>query len=91
MYTLCLPKIDYNVSKKQLYEIFNKHNFGVINKIDLITISNSKRAFIHYNNWIHILDVYDARFLNNAFLIFVIFCLKGYYGNYEAIFRCLGH
>ena len=51
MYTLCLPKIDYNVSKKQLYEIFNKHNFGVINKIDLITISNSKRAFIHYKNW----------------------------------------
>ena len=51
MYTLCLPKIDYGVSKKQLYEIFNKHNFGVINKIDLITISNSKRAFIHYKNW----------------------------------------
>ena len=51
MYTLCLPKIDYNVSKKQLYEIFNKYNFGVINKIDLITISNSKRAFIHYKNW----------------------------------------
>ena len=51
MYTLCLPKIDYSVSKKQLYEIFNKYNFGVINKIDLITISNSKRAFIHYNNW----------------------------------------
>ena len=53
MYTLCLPKIDYSVSKKQLYEIFNKYNFGVINKIDLITISNSKRAFIHYNNWNH--------------------------------------
>ena len=51
MYTLCLPKIDYSVSKKQLYEIFNKYNFGVINKIDLITISNSKRAFIHFNNW----------------------------------------
>lgn len=51
MYTLCLPKIDYGVSKKQLYEIFNKYNFGVINKIDLITISRSKRAFIHYVDW----------------------------------------
>ena len=51
MYTLCLPKIDYSVSKKQLFDIFNKHNFGTISKIDLITISQSKRAFIHYIKW----------------------------------------
>uniref|UniRef100_A0A6C0KCX4 RRM domain-containing protein n=1 Tax=viral metagenome TaxID=1070528 RepID=A0A6C0KCX4_9ZZZZ len=51
MYTLCLPKIDNNVSKKLLFDIFNKYNFGIIYKIDLITIKQSKRAFIHYNSW----------------------------------------
>ena len=51
MYTLCLPKIDYSVSKKQLFDIFNQHNFGTISKIDLITISQTKRAFIHYIKW----------------------------------------
>jgi hypothetical protein len=51
MYTLCLPKIDNNVTKSQLYLIFNKYNFGNIYKIDLININRSKRAFIHYNIW----------------------------------------
>tara|TARA_B100000963_G_scaffold335262_1_gene329240 strand:- start:2158 stop:2424 length:267 start_codon:yes stop_codon:yes gene_type:complete len=51
MYTLCLPKIDSNTTRNQLFNVFNQYNFGLINKIDLITISNSKRAFIHYKNW----------------------------------------
>ena len=51
MYTLCLPKIDTNTTRKQLYNIFNKYNFGPIKKIDLITLSQSKRAFIHYQSW----------------------------------------
>jgi hypothetical protein len=51
MYTLCLPKIHNNVSKAQIYTIFNKYKFGNIYKIDLINIKQSKRAFIHYNTW----------------------------------------
>tara|TARA_B100000925_G_scaffold73143_1_gene51247 strand:+ start:1453 stop:1719 length:267 start_codon:yes stop_codon:yes gene_type:complete len=51
MYTLCLPKIDNNTTKKQLYNVFNRYNFGLINKIDLIDVSQSKRAFIHYEVW----------------------------------------
>ena len=51
MYTLCLPKIDNTTTKKFLYDIFNKYNFGIIHKIDLITIKQSKRAFIHYISW----------------------------------------
>ena len=51
MYTLCLPKIDSNTTKKQISNIFNQYNFGFIKKIDLITISQSKRAFIHYEKW----------------------------------------
>ena len=51
MYTLSLPKIERNTTKKQLFEVFNKYNFGYIKKIDLISISQNKRAFIHYENW----------------------------------------
>tara|TARA_B100000925_G_C21665404_1_gene327441 strand:- start:220 stop:486 length:267 start_codon:yes stop_codon:yes gene_type:complete len=51
MYTLCLPKIDSNTTRKQLFNIFNQYNFGLIKKIDLISLSHSKRAFIHYQNW----------------------------------------
>ena len=51
MYTLCLPKIDSATTKKQLFNVFNKYNFGLIIKIDLINISNNKRAFIHYKKW----------------------------------------
>ena len=49
MYTLCLPKIDYNTTKKQLFEIFNKYNFGVIIKNRFNYYFKFKRAFIHYN------------------------------------------
>ena len=48
MYTLCLPKIESNTTKEQILNIFNKYKFGLIIKIDLISISQSKRAFIHY-------------------------------------------
>ena len=51
MYTLCLPKIDSNTKKEDIYNIFHKYKFGLIKQIDLITISHSKRAFIHYENW----------------------------------------
>ena len=51
MYTLCLPKIESNTTKEQILNIFNKYKFGLIIKIDLISISNSKRAFIHYKKW----------------------------------------
>ena len=47
MYTLCLPKIDSNTKKEDIYNIFHKYKFGLIKQIDLITISHSKRAFIH--------------------------------------------
>ena len=29
MYTLCLPKIDNNTTRNQLYDVFNKYNFGL--------------------------------------------------------------
>ena len=51
MYILCLPKIDINTTKKQIFNIFDQYKFGLIKKIDLISISQSKRAFIHYEKW----------------------------------------
>jgi len=51
MYTLCLPKIEKNTTKMQLFNVFDKYKFGYIKKIDLISISQNKRAFIHYQTW----------------------------------------
>ena len=51
MYILCLPKIDINTTKKEIFNIFNQYKFGLIKKIDLISISQSKRAFNHYEKW----------------------------------------
>ena len=51
MYILCLPKIDINTTKNQIFNIFDQYKFGLIKKIDLISISQSKRAFIHYEKW----------------------------------------
>ena len=51
MYTLCLPKIEKSTTKMQLFNVFNKYKFGNIKKIDLISISQNKRAFIHYQTW----------------------------------------
>ena len=51
MYTLCLPKIEKSTTKMQLFNVFNKYKFGNIKKKDLISISQNKRAFIHYQTW----------------------------------------
>ena len=48
---LCIPKVTGNINKSFIYNIFNKYNFGHIEKIDLINKENSKKAFIHFKNW----------------------------------------
>ena len=48
---LCIHKVASNINKSFIYDIFNKHNFGHIEKIDLIHKENSKKAFIHFKKW----------------------------------------
>ena len=48
---LCIPKVTNNINKPFIYKIFNRYNFGHIEKIDLINKEDSKKAFIHFKNW----------------------------------------
>tara|TARA_Y100000389_G_scaffold76181_1_gene72838 strand:- start:1236 stop:1502 length:267 start_codon:yes stop_codon:yes gene_type:complete len=49
--TICIPKMNRNTKKSSIKEIFDLHNFGIINNIDLILLGKNKRAFIHYSSW----------------------------------------
>ena len=48
---ICIPKVDRNINKNFIYDIFERANFGKIKKIDLINTNYTKRAFIHYESW----------------------------------------
>ena len=49
--TICIPKMNRNTNKSSIKEIFNLHNIGTIENIDLILLGKNKRAFIHYSSW----------------------------------------
>jgi|TARA_B110000495_G_C22683351_1_gene403229 predicted phosphatase len=40
-----------NTKKSSIKELFNLHNFGTIENIDLILLGKNKRAFIYYSSW----------------------------------------
>ena len=40
-----------NTKKSSIRQIFDLHNFGTIEKIDLILLGKNKRGFIHYSSW----------------------------------------
>ena len=48
---ICIPKVNKNINKCFINDIFNKVNLGKINRIDLINTNKSKRAFIHFQFW----------------------------------------
>tara|TARA_B110001454_G_scaffold219050_1_gene249524 strand:+ start:2430 stop:2720 length:291 start_codon:yes stop_codon:yes gene_type:complete len=48
---ICIPKVRRTISKKYIFNIFNKFNFGEIQRIDLVKKYDTQRAFIHYNYW----------------------------------------
>ena len=49
--TICIPKMNRNTKKSYIKQIFDSHNFGTIENIDLILLGKNKRAFIHYSSW----------------------------------------
>ena len=49
--TICIPKMNRNTKKSSIKEVFNLHNFGTIENIDLILLGKNKRAFIYYSSW----------------------------------------
>ena len=49
--TICIPKMNRNTKKSHIKQLFDLHNFGTIENIDLILLGKNKRAFIHYSSW----------------------------------------
>jgi hypothetical protein len=49
--SICIPKVDRNITKKFIYDIFNRHLFGKIKQIDMIPNKKHYRVFIHFDYW----------------------------------------
>jgi len=51
--SICIPRLNKNIDKWNIDEIFKKLNIGKIDKIDLLFNSKtqSKKAFIHFKYW----------------------------------------
>lgn len=64
---ICIPRINTNVTKHQLYDIFGRLNWGSVKNVYIVNTSkknNSKNktscVFI-YLNWRNQPDIYDIR------------------------------
>ena len=49
--SICIPKVDRNITKNFIYNIFDRHNFGKIKKIDLVKMNKVNKVFIHFEYW----------------------------------------
>jgi len=56
--SLCIPKVEQSIREKDIRDVFNKLNFGVIDRIDIVSWkktmnTNHKfaRIFIHFKGW----------------------------------------
>lgn len=54
--SLCIPRVDFQITKKQIYEVFEKLDFGKIDRMDIINKKNTKGQeykciFIHFKYW----------------------------------------
>ena len=56
--SLCIPKVERSIREKDVRDVFDKLNFGVIDRIDIVSWkknmnNNNKfvRIFIHFKLW----------------------------------------
>ena len=49
--SICIPKVDQNISKNFIYTVLNRYNFGEIKKIDMIKMNKGSKVFIHFKYW----------------------------------------
>ena len=55
--SLCIPKVDTGIREKDIREVFKKLNFGLVERIDIVswkTNTNTtkfSRVFIHFKKW----------------------------------------
>ena len=49
--SICIPKVDRNITKRFIHDVFNRHLLGKIKKIDMIPNKRYFRVFIHFDYW----------------------------------------
>ena len=49
--SICIPKVDRNITKRFIHDVFTRHLLGKIKKIDMIPIKKYNRVFIHFDYW----------------------------------------
>jgi hypothetical protein len=50
--SICIPRLENNITKKRLMDVFEKYALGDIDRVDLVKCGpHSKRGFIHFKKW----------------------------------------
>ena len=54
--SMCIPRVNLNVTRDQILKVFYKLNFGKIERVDIVhkkTLKGEeyKRVFLHYTEW----------------------------------------
>jgi len=54
--SLCIPRVDSNITKDQVYKVFNSLDLGSINRVDLVNKKTKmgdeyKCVFVHFTYW----------------------------------------
>ena len=49
--SICIAKVDKNITKQFIFNVLNKHQLGNIRLINLVPIGKFQRAFIHFHYW----------------------------------------
>jgi hypothetical protein len=74
--SICIPRLENNITRSMLKDVFKKYSFGDIDRIDLVKAgSNSKRAFVHFKKWnLHLPHAKDVcNRLNNSEKVNIIY------------------
>jgi hypothetical protein len=56
--SICIPRVHNNICKSDIITVFNKLDFGKIDRVDIIHKKSPKgqeykRVFIHFHKWNH--------------------------------------
>ena len=77
--SICIPKVDQNINKKFIYDIFNRYNFGEIKKIDMVKMNRGFKVFIHFKYWYNTPKSLKVREILSSGLDFKIMYVEPWY------------
>ena len=77
--SICIPKVDQNISKNFIYSVLNRYNFGEIKKIDMIKMNKGSKVFIHFKYWYNTDKSLKVREILSSGLDFKIIYVEPWY------------